>query len=110
VRSGNSPEDLGLARPQAGLIERCFEFLLARESNRSILRRFDLAVIGRYFPEYETATREELTQRSAWESSNALLRSSTDNATPEIPDTKFVRTRYALKSVYRAGARVGQHG
>jgi hypothetical protein len=42
------------------LIERSFEFLLERESNRSILSRFDLAVIGRYFPEYETAIRERL--------------------------------------------------
>lgn len=36
------------------LIEKSFEFLLARESNTSILRRFDLSVIARYFPEYET--------------------------------------------------------
>ena len=35
------------------LLEKSFEFLLARESNTSILRRFDLPVIGRYFPEYE---------------------------------------------------------
>jgi hypothetical protein len=38
----------------AVLIEKSFEFLLARESNTRILRRFDLSVIGRYFPEYET--------------------------------------------------------
>ena len=35
------------------LITRSFEFLLERESNTSILRDFDLRVIGRYFPEYE---------------------------------------------------------
>jgi hypothetical protein len=35
------------------LIEKSFEFLLERESNTSILSRFDLPVIGRYFPEYE---------------------------------------------------------
>jgi hypothetical protein len=35
------------------LIEKSFEFLLERESNTSILCRFDLPVIGRYFPEYE---------------------------------------------------------
>lgn len=35
------------------LVEKSFEFLLERESNSSILRSFDLAVIGRYFPEYE---------------------------------------------------------
>ena len=35
------------------LIERSFRFLLDRESNTSILRSFDLPVIGQYFPEYE---------------------------------------------------------
>ena len=35
------------------LIEKSFEFLLQRESNTSILRSFDLPVIGKYFPEYE---------------------------------------------------------
>jgi hypothetical protein len=37
----------------AVLVEKSFEFLLDRESNTSILRSFDLPVIGRYFPEYE---------------------------------------------------------
>jgi len=36
------------------LVEKSFEFLLQRESNTSILRTFELPVIGRYFPEYET--------------------------------------------------------
>ena len=35
------------------LVEKSFEFLLDRESNTSILSRFDLPVIERYFPEYE---------------------------------------------------------
>ena len=35
------------------LIEKSFEFLLERESNTMILSRFDLPVIGEYFPEYE---------------------------------------------------------
>lgn len=35
------------------LLEKSFEFLLERESNTSILDRFDLPVIGQYFPEYE---------------------------------------------------------
>jgi hypothetical protein len=35
------------------LIEKSFEFLLERESNTSILPRFELPVIARYFPEYE---------------------------------------------------------
>ncbi len=35
------------------LIKKSFEFLLQRESKESILRRFDLKVISKYFPEYE---------------------------------------------------------
>jgi predicted PolB exonuclease-like 3'-5' exonuclease len=35
------------------LIKKSFEFLLEREPNTSILRSFELPVIGRYFPEYE---------------------------------------------------------
>lgn len=35
------------------LIKKSFEFLLERESNNSVLRRSDLTVINRYFPEYE---------------------------------------------------------
>jgi hypothetical protein len=42
------------------LIEKSFEFLLKRESNTSILRTFELPVIGRYFPEYETTIRKML--------------------------------------------------
>lgn len=36
-----------------GLVRRSFEFLLARERPSSILRRFDLSAIRRYFPEYD---------------------------------------------------------
>lgn len=35
------------------LIERSFEFLLEREPNTAILRRFELPVIERYFPGFE---------------------------------------------------------
>jgi len=35
------------------LVEKSFEFLLEREPNTSILRSFELSIIGRYFPEYE---------------------------------------------------------
>lgn len=35
------------------LISKSFEFLLQRESNTSILRTFDLPLIGHYFPDYE---------------------------------------------------------
>ena len=34
------------------LIEASFEFLLEREPKESILRRFELPVIERYFPDY----------------------------------------------------------
>ena len=39
------------------LVKQSFVFLLERESNTSILRSFDLPVIGRYFPEYEKTIR-----------------------------------------------------
>jgi hypothetical protein len=42
----------GAADP-SDLVARSFAFLLAREPKGSILRRFDLMVIARYFPEYE---------------------------------------------------------
>jgi len=45
---GRSPEEL---------IRRSFEFLLKREAKESILRDFNLSVIQRYFPEYDTAIR-----------------------------------------------------
>ena len=35
------------------IIEKSFIFLLERESNTSILRKFDIEVIGNYFPEYK---------------------------------------------------------
>lgn len=40
------------------LVEQSFEFLLEREPNTAILRRFDLTVIGEYFPEYEREIRK----------------------------------------------------
>jgi hypothetical protein len=42
------------------LITYSFEFLLERESNTSILRSFDLPLIGRYFPEYEQDIKRRL--------------------------------------------------
>jgi hypothetical protein len=38
-------------------VERCFAFLLEREPKESILRRFDVSVIGRYFREFESIIR-----------------------------------------------------
>jgi hypothetical protein len=34
-------------------VRRCFALLLEREAKESILRRFDVSVIARYFPEFE---------------------------------------------------------
>jgi hypothetical protein len=44
-----------LAQGRSGekLIEAAFRFLLEREAKESILARFDVSVIGRYFPEFE---------------------------------------------------------
>ena len=36
------------------LVQASFAFLLEHEPKESILREFDLTVIGRYFPDYET--------------------------------------------------------
>ncbi len=44
ARKGEQPE---------AFVERCFAFLLEREPKESILSRFDVSVIGRYFPEFE---------------------------------------------------------
>jgi hypothetical protein len=40
------------------LVKKSFDFLLERESNTSILRSFDLPIIGRYFPEYESTIKK----------------------------------------------------
>ena len=42
------------------LVAKSFEFLLEREPNTSILGRFDLPLISRYFPEYEGWIRKAL--------------------------------------------------
>jgi hypothetical protein len=42
----------GQASPEE-LVSESFRFLLEREGKESILRSFDLTLIGRYFPEYE---------------------------------------------------------
>ena len=49
----------GEATPEA-LVEASFAFLLEREPKESILRRFDLPVIGRYFPDYERVIAQRL--------------------------------------------------
>ncbi len=47
----------GPATAAADLVRASFAFLLAREPKESILPRFALPVIGRYFPEYEREMR-----------------------------------------------------
>jgi hypothetical protein len=48
----------GGAASREQLVEESFRFLLDREPNTSILRQFDLPLIGRYFPEYEEQIRQ----------------------------------------------------
>ena len=50
-------QNYGGSRDVADLVRQSFEFLLARESNTSILRDFDLSTIERYFPEYPRTIR-----------------------------------------------------
>jgi hypothetical protein len=42
------------------LLEESFRFLLEREPKEAILRRFEISVIGRYFPEYRAEIRRRL--------------------------------------------------
>jgi len=57
-----SAADLARLAPGAtdpiDLVRRSFGFLLVREPKESILGRFDLPLIGRYFPEYERTIRQ----------------------------------------------------
>jgi hypothetical protein len=51
--SGDLLARLAPAESADAFVRRCFAFLLEREPKESILARFDVAVIGRYFPEFE---------------------------------------------------------
>ncbi len=56
-----TPEDVARYAPGATpqrLLEASFEFLLEREPASSILSRFALPVIERYFPEYPQVIRQ----------------------------------------------------
>jgi hypothetical protein len=59
-----APADLERLDPGAPdperLIRAAFDFLLEREPASSILRSFDLLVIGRYFPGWEADVRGRL--------------------------------------------------
>ena len=45
----------GRGRSAEELVRDSFRFLLEREPKESILREFELSVITRYFPDYESA-------------------------------------------------------
>lgn len=53
LAKGDCERLAGAALSPEALVEKTFEFLLARESNRAIFRQFDLAIVSRYFPEFE---------------------------------------------------------
>lgn len=46
-------ERLGGGRTPEAFVRDCFAFLLEREPKESILRSFDVSVIGGYFPDFE---------------------------------------------------------
>lgn len=46
-------------QPPEALLRRVFAFLLEREPNTAILERFELPVVGDYFPEFPAALRGE---------------------------------------------------
>jgi len=51
--SGSDLQRLGGGRSPEAFVRDCFTFLLEREPKESILRSFDVSVIGGYFPEFE---------------------------------------------------------
>ena len=54
----------GTEVPVEQLVRKSFEFLLTREPKESILRSFNLPLIGRYFPEYENEMRRALAKKN----------------------------------------------
>jgi hypothetical protein len=63
VRPGDYAKLAGEKTEPEELVRRSFEFLLEREPKESILARFDLSVISRYFPEYEREIKSRLLQK-----------------------------------------------
>ena len=49
--------------PAERLLDESFRFLLEREPKEAILRRFEISVIGRYFPEYEAEIQRRVSGR-----------------------------------------------
>ncbi len=60
LKAGYYEKLTGKQVPEETLIERSFQFLLEREPKESILREFDLPLIGRYFPDYEREIKKRL--------------------------------------------------
>ena len=61
IVSGDALTRYGGPRPDPqALVHESFLFLLEREARESILRRFDLPVIERYFPEYPSEIERRL--------------------------------------------------
>jgi hypothetical protein len=56
------PADGWRAHAPEDCVEAAFRFLLDREPNESILSRFDVTVISRYFPEFERELPRYLSQ------------------------------------------------
>jgi hypothetical protein len=52
----------GAATEPEELIRNSFRFLLDHEPKESILARFDLSAISRFFPEYEQEIKQRLTK------------------------------------------------
>jgi len=46
------------------LVRRSFGFLLEKEPKESILARFDLTVIGRYFPDFERVIQRRISSQT----------------------------------------------
>ncbi len=51
--------------PPERLVEAAFRFLLDREPKETILSRFDISVISRYFPDFETKLPQYMATDSA---------------------------------------------
>ncbi len=56
--------DPGSASPER-LVETSFRFLLEREPRESIMSRFELPIIGRYFPDWQAEMERRLGDRDA---------------------------------------------
>jgi hypothetical protein len=53
-------DDLAPGTPPEDLVRASFEFLLEREPRESIMRSFDLPIIGRFFADYPDEIRRRL--------------------------------------------------